>query len=130
MSVATALAAGRRAAEALMVDACSITRGGTQTTDDLTGDVTSTPTSVYAGRCRVQQQVAFARAGDVGEATRWYSRLELQIPATTVGVQVNDRVTVTASVNDPDLVGRVFEVRGLAHKTHATAHRLQIEEIT
>jgi hypothetical protein len=129
MSAASALAAGRRAAELLMVDTCTITRAGAQTTDDLTGDVTSTPDTVYAGKCRVQQQVAFARSGDVGEATRWFARLELHLPATTVGVQVNDQVTITASVHDPDLVGRTFEVRGLAHKTYPTAHRLQIEEV-
>jgi hypothetical protein len=39
-------------------------------------------------------------------------------------------VTITASVNDPDLVGRVFLIRDLFHKTEPTARRVGVIERT
>ena len=46
------------------------------------------------------------------------------------GLEVNDEITITASVNDADLVGRVFLVRDLMHKTHPTARRVGVVERT
>jgi hypothetical protein len=39
-------------------------------------------------------------------------------------------VTITTSVNDPDLTGRVFAVNELAHKTEATSRRIGVIEVT
>ncbi len=131
MSAATALARGRVAAEALMVDACTITRPAVTFTNPDTGQQTIEATAVYSGPCRIQQHVpGGSRPSDVGEAYDLMLRLELQIPMSVTGVQVNDVVTMTSSVHDPDLPGRTFRVRDLAHKTHATARRLGLEEVT
>lgn len=131
MSATTATLAGRRAAEALMVDACTITRAsGSPSTNTTTGVVTDTPTTVYAGKCRVQQVAPISKPGDVAEAAVWLQRLALQLPASVAGLATDDKVTITASQLDPDLVGRVFHVRELGHKTHVTARRVQIEEVT
>lgn len=130
MTVARVLAAGRRAAEALMVDECVIRRRTGETTDDESGVVTPTYTTVYAGRCRVQQPSATAQERESGEAALLMLRFELQVPMSVIGVAADDEVEITASVHDPDLVGRQFVVRGLAHKTHATARRMQVEERT
>ncbi|MEU1240046.1 DUF6093 family protein [Micromonospora parva] len=124
------LARGRAAAEALMVDQCVVRRDNGTTYDPETGYPTPNTTEVYAGKCRIQQQTASAGQRDVGEATVLLLRLEVQLPMSVVGVRVDDVVEVTASVHDPDLPGRRFRVRELAHKTHATARRLGVEELT
>jgi hypothetical protein len=132
MSRASVLARGRTAAEAGMADACTIRRAsGSGTTDPVTGVPSQTYTTLYSGKCRVQQQVAIARPHDVGEDRVWLVRFDLQLPmATSAGLEVGDRVTITASVADPDLTGRVFMVNELAHKTEATSRRVGIIEVT
>ena len=123
------LARGRAAAEEGMVDECVIRRRDGETTGP-GGVVTPTYETVYEGRCRMQQPTGAAREEDSGEASLLMVRFELQVPMSVVGVQADDEVLMTASVHDPDLVGREFLVRGLFHKTHATARRLQCEERT
>lgn len=113
-----------------MVDACEIRRRTGETVDDTTGEVTATYTDVYDGRCRVQQAGAQAGSEEPGEAYVLMLRLEVQLPMSVTGLEVGDEIEVTASVHDPDLVGRVFLVRDLAHKTHATARRVQVTERT
>ncbi|GLZ62873.1 DUF6093 family protein [Micromonospora sp. NBRC 107095] len=130
MSVEILLASGRRAIERLMVDQCVVRRDAGTTYDPETGYATPNTTEVYAGKCRVQQQTASAGQRDVGEATVLLLRLEVQVPMSVVGIRVDDVVEVTASVHDPDLPGRRFRVRELAHKTHATARRFGVEEVT
>jgi hypothetical protein len=125
------LAAGRAAAEELMVDACSITRvTGRTTADD--GTVTPTTASVYTGRCRVQQSTAISapEPDRLGQALVFQVPFQLQLPMTgTDDIRNGDQVVVTDSV-DSDLVDRRFWVKGVAHKTHATARRLGLEEVT
>jgi hypothetical protein len=132
MSRASVLFRGRAAAEAGMGDACTIRRENTSdTTDPVTGVGTRTYTTIYTGKCRVQQQAAIARPHDVGENEVWLVRFDLQLPvATSAGLRVGDQVTITASVNDPDLIGRVFAVNELAHKSEATSRRVGIIEET
>jgi hypothetical protein len=130
MSARTAVLAGRRAAERLMVDSCTIRRVTSSATDPETGVVTATYLTVYNGKCRVQQKIPVSKPGDVGQAAVWLQRLELQVPMAATGIQSNDLATVTASVLDPDLLNRTWHVRELGHKTHATSRRVQIEEIT
>lgn len=130
MSATTAVLAGRRAAEALMVDACTIQRVTGTSTNDTTGVVTPTYSMIYAGKCRVQQIVPVSKPADIGQAQVWLQRLELQVPISVTGIASDDLVTITASLLDADLVGRTFRVRELGHKTHLTARRVQLEEQT
>lgn len=130
MSRVSVLARGRLAAEAGMVDACTITRVAGRSTDTTTGAVTLTTSTLYTGKCRVQQLQAQVSTEDVGEDQVLLLRLEVQLPMGVTGLQVGDRITVTASAHDADLVGRVFRVHDLAHKTHATARRVQCLEVT
>jgi hypothetical protein len=129
MSLATVLARGRAAAEALMVDACLI-REITGESTGPGGVVTPTYATVYEGKCRIQQPDAQARQEDSGQAYLLMSRRQLQLPMAVTGVRADQVVTITASVNDPDLTGRVFVVRDEAAKTHATSRRVGIEERT
>lgn len=130
MSATTATLRGRLAAEALMVDTCTVRRRTGESTDPDTGVVTPTYSTIYAGKCRIQQRAGIARPATVGEAEVFLSRLELHVPTSVTGIASDDIATVGASALDADLVGRVFHVRELAHKTFATARRYSIVEVT
>lgn len=130
MSVDALLTRGRAAAEALMVDACTIERKTGESTSTTTGAVTPTYTTLYTGKCRIQQRSTEARVEDNAEQYDRMLRLEVQLPMAVTGLKVDDRVTVTASVYDADLVGRQVWIRHLFHKTHATARRVVAEELS
>lgn len=49
---------------------------------------------------------------------------------SVVGLEAGDEITITAATFDADLTGRLFKIRDLMHKTHATARRVQIIEKT
>lgn len=130
MSRAALLARARAAAQRGMADTCTIRRQSGETRDDTSGTVTPTYSQLYAGPCRVQQQLAQSQQHDAGEDYLLLLRLEVQLPMTVVGLRVGDEVTITAAVYDPDLPGRVFLIRDLAHKTDASARRVQCTERT
>jgi hypothetical protein len=117
-----------------MVDACTITRTTVTGTDPDTGQQTTSDTTVYAGKCRIQLPSlggGTARPATVGEALVYQQPSEVQLPvATSAGINNGDLVTLTAATNDPDLLGRKFWAKVLAHKTHATARRIGNEEVT
>jgi hypothetical protein len=131
MSATSVTLRGRAAALALMVDTCTITRTTGTSTNLQTGAVTPTTSTIYSGVCRVQRLPSggVARPATVGEAQVYQQPLYVQVPTSVAGVLVDDVVTVTASALDPDLVGRTFWVKELGAKTHATAHRLGVEEV-
>jgi hypothetical protein len=121
MSAASVLARAQAAAVALMVDTCTIRRLASTSTDAETGVITATYTTIYSGACRVQQRsTAQARPHDLGEAAVFVAPLELHLPVTVIGVASDDLVNITASVHDPDLPGRSWHIRELAHKSFAS----------
>jgi hypothetical protein len=131
MSVQTAIARGRRLAEALMVDACTIRRRTGEATDPNSGVITPTyGDPLYSGKCRVQQRTNAGQGQDVGEAFVLVSRFEVQLPMSVTGLAEGDRITITAAALDPDLVDRVFTVRDVAAKSHLTARRVGVTEVT
>lgn len=117
-----------------MIDACTIRRvTALSTPDPSTGLVSKTYLSPdpYTGKCRVQQVTGTARPHDAGEDYSFLQRIDVQLPSVgSEGLQVGDEVTITASVNDADLVGRTFLVHDLAHKSEATARRVVCAERT
>lgn len=130
MSRASVLARGRLMAEAGMIDACSVRRLTGVTTNPDTGARTPTYATLYTGKCRVQQHQAVAREEDSGQDFLLLLQIEVQLPMAVTGLQVGDEITIAASVNDADLPGRVFRVHDLAHKSEATARRVQCTERT
>lgn len=129
MSAESAVLAGRAAAEALMVDTCTITRAdGTETTDPGTGIVTPGGSTIYTGPCRVQVRALVAQSPEAGEVQLSVGQVEMQIPMAVTGVRTGDVATILTAALDPDLVGRRFRVSVPAHKTHATARRLSCTE--
>lgn len=129
MSREELLERGRTAALIGMRDACTITREGAPVTD-ANGDVTRPSVTLYAGQCRVQQAQAQAQRQDAGEDHLLLLRLEVQLPMTVTGLEAGDLITIDTSASDPDLPGREFRIHDLAHKTDATARRVQCVERT
>lgn len=129
MSVAGILARGRVQAEALMTDACTITRVTGQTLNEVDGTYNDTTSTVYTGKCRVQlRNMAVAALPLSGERQVVAQQLEVSVPIAAGEAQVGDKITVTASAHDPQLVGRVYRVREEVRKSHATARRLVVQE--
>jgi hypothetical protein len=129
MSVEIALARGQAAAERLMTDACVIKHKTAESVG--AGGVISPVWSVlYTGqKCRVQSNALTRQGQDIGEAYVIVERHEVQLPVSVVGLQEGDQITITAS-GDADLVGRVFTVRDVLRKTHLTARRVTVLEVT
>lgn len=121
------LGAFQAQAEAMMVDSCTIRRVTGTTTNPTTLEVVPTYATIYSGKCRVQLRDTAATQAEAGELNHAAVRTIVQVPMTVTGVAVDDEVLIAASL-DADLVGRTFRVRGLFHKTHATARRIECEE--
>lgn len=132
MSATSVMMRGRAAAEQLMADTCVIKHRTGQTTDKVEGTTVPTYTTVYTGKCRVQQSPlgVVSSPGQVGDAHVMMVPLVVQLPMSVTGLLEGDEITITASATDPDLVNRVFKVRDLAHKTHATARRVGVQEVS
>jgi hypothetical protein len=123
---------GRRAAERIMVDACSIFRRDNDGTLNVhTGKVEYATTVVYAGKCRIKQETGTS-VGDVhvGEAAIPSVRPIVHIPIGEVDVHEGDRVTVTGAVGNPALQGYQLLVRSIHTGTFNTVHKLMCEVIT
>jgi hypothetical protein len=131
MNASDLLAQGRAAAEALMVDSCTIRRRTGDTTNLTTGAVTPTYSVLYAAqKCRVQTNGGWGEPRDIGEAALVLLTLQVQLPIAVTGLRKGDEITIDTSVHDPDLVGRVVRIKDLHHKSHATSRRVMCTEVT
>lgn len=124
----------RAMAESMMAATCRITR----LSDDL-GEMDPvtlqypdpTPEVIYEGKCRVQDRRDRDASDEAGERSQRVGGRELQLPiAGTEDVAVNDIVTILTNPEDEALDDRVFTIDGRHEKTHATARRLPIVEVT
>lgn len=132
MTASSVTLRGRTAADARMVDACTIAHpGGDPTFDADTGEYTDgTPTVYYTGKCEVQISDGLnARETEAGGTELTLTRLTVKVPISVEGVVVNDIVTITASELDPDLVDQQYRVLAGMAKSFATARRLQVERM-
>jgi hypothetical protein len=112
-----------------MIDACTITRPGEAVTDPETGDVTNSPIEVYSGPCKVQQTISQASNPNAGGHAFTVQDSRVDFPVAAGPLMVDDVVTITASVLDPQLVGSEFRVTELFHKSFATAQRTRVSEV-
>lgn len=128
MSAVDAVLAGRREAQALMLDTCTVHRPGEPITDS-DGNVTPSLTLLYTGPCKIQQTLAQSSNPEAGghqftvQDTRW------DTPVAAGVFAVNDVVTIVDAVLDPQLTGRVYRVTDPFHKTGATAQRTRVEAV-
>lgn len=128
MSAASLVERGRRAAEALMIDACRITSGGEPVTDPDTGEVTNTRTVVYQGKCEVKSQALAVSTPDAGGATFTVVPSVVKIPANAANIKDGYEVEITASALNSFTVGKVYRVSGFTPDTFDTAFRLPVKE--
>jgi hypothetical protein len=124
-----AISEGRRTAEALMVDSCTIVRPGDPVTDPNTGGVTPPATVVYTGKAKVQPYEPYERNPEVAGAVMTVQRYAVHIPVGSYEPKIGDVVEVTAAMFDPQMVGNTFRVAALLHKSMSTAYRLAVEEL-
>lgn len=140
--VSTELAEGRGAWLALAVDTWRITKPGVgePVLDEATGvRVPPAPVLVYEGPARLQirsdvnSNVVEVTAGE----REWaYQTATLAVPIATppgalgdpTGVHIDQTATCLVAVEDPALQDRVFQIRAIMHKTHATSRRLRVTE--
>lgn len=130
MGAVEALLAGRLEAEALMVDACVVRRQTGKSTDPVSGKVAPVLVPVYSGPCKVQQTMAQSNTTVSGDYQFTLQNTRLDVPVSAGPLRVNDTVELTAATLDPQLVGRVYRVVELFHKSFATSQRTRVEEVT
>lgn len=118
MSARTAVLAGRKAAEALMVDKATVTRPTVTTGPDGLDQVTETP--VWAGPCKVQTYEAHETAANAAGALVTIQRYSIHLPHCVDAVRVGDLIRVVGYLS-------VFRVTGLFDKTHVTSRRFQVD---
>lgn len=131
MSAEAVTLEGRRAAEALMLDSCTITRDtGELVTDYNTGQVTEQSETIYSGKCKVQSKDSATATPDSGGHTYTVVSRQVHIPANAADVKDGDVVTITASVLNAFTVGKRYRVEGFTPDTFETAARLPVKEMT
>jgi hypothetical protein len=113
-----------------MVDTCELRAPDTRVWNEATGTYTDTPGTLrYSGVCKVQTTDTIGQDRAAGERLTTTTRFEVHLPMDATAAQVDDIITITASVLDPQLVGRRFRVASLVHKSHMTARRIPVEEL-
>lgn len=130
MTAADALLRGRVKAEGLMVDAGELR--GPDVKGPLGSDGTYSPTPgalKYAGKAKMQTTDTMGHPEHAAERVVMRTRFELHLPMSVAAAAVDDVWTMTASVLDPELVGRRFRVASLLHKSFMTARRITVEEL-
>lgn len=136
MTFDRALAAGRAAAELRMRDRCEIRRVLGRETDRSTGKVSKSTEVVYPNdqhptpRCKVQSYEGYEAERTMAGAALTTQRMRVDLPVGAYRINVGDIVTITASVDDPMLVGREFRISQEApFKSQATAYRVFVDYI-
>lgn len=129
VSAEAAALEGRRQAEALMVDECTITRPAGTVTDPETGDVTNSTTEVYSGKCKVQSKNPITDNPEAGQFTFTVVSRQVHIPADAADVWDGDIVTITASRLNAFTIGKQYRVEGFTPDTFETAARIPVKEI-
>jgi hypothetical protein len=139
------IAEDRRDAEDNMSDRCRITKPGTGkgTWNPATGKYDNPPARVvvYEGRCRLQVKADINSnvvETTAGEREWTYLTGTLQVPiyqvdadgvGTTGAVRPDHVAEVLAAPSDSTMVGRLFNVQGIHHKSQATHRRFRIKEV-
>lgn len=134
---------GRDAIEAIMTDRCRITKPGVgaKVFNETTGQYDEPPrVVVYEGKCRIQVKADIN--SNLVETTsgdhEWtYLTATLQIPiyagAADTGdpgdVRPDNVAEMLSVAADDTLIGRVFNIQGIYHKSHATHRRWRIREV-
>lgn len=114
----------RTLAESRMLDVCLIERASGATWNETTGQSVVTWTTVVADLpCRITDTPAGARELAAAETVTSESP-EIRVPASTVGILPDDRITFTSTV-DPDHLGAVLWVTHVRPHTQGISRRIR-----
>jgi hypothetical protein len=128
---------GRTAAERLMTDVWRITRVDPDRIGEVDPNTGLSPTLVvygpdvapHHGKGKLQTYDGYETAADLAGAAVTLQRSTLHLPWGAYRVTPGDLAECLESV-DPLLVGRKFRMaKALPVKTHATAYRVDVEEL-
>jgi hypothetical protein len=121
--------AARAFLTASLTERCTVERPAALTTNTTTGAVTTTWSTLYTVQpCKVGTSTPSGQ--DVGEAHVVTLSPLITVPVEVVGLVEEDRITITASELDPELVGRVYRVLGPTHRTFVNRRQLSVIEVT
>jgi len=126
--ITAALIEGRKLAESLMLDTCTV-HTEAKSIDQNTGAEVIVKTPVYTGRVKIQTGATQESTPEAGGATLTVQRSEAHFPVGAFVPAVGQVITITAAALDPLMVGLVFRVVALLHKSAGTAYRLSVEEV-
>lgn len=132
----------RAEAEAGMLDTVKVERQTGQTFDDATGDYVPVFTTLYEGKCRVQDPSLVNRQEQAGGYAWTVDTTLLQLPVTSDDYAIDpdtgrqyviakgDRATLTAlgPITDPDLLGAEMSVQGFGKRKSNPVYRSLICE--
>lgn len=136
MDLTALLREARAAAEQLMTDTCTITRITGTISDPDTGVTKPASEKVWEGKCKLQTSGGLAEETSVsgtqvsvGARVQQWS-LYAHFPMSATGLKPGDLVEITQS-SDPELVGKRVRLINLqSEKTHATAQRWNVKEVS
>lgn len=129
MSAASAVTAGRRAAESLMLDTGRALRptGGYEYVN---GEEVQATEELFTSRCKAQTRTLVARESEVAGRTSTSIRTEIHLPADTDPLKVGDLWEFTAvSPISLAVVGQRVRVLGPVTGTLKTAARYEVEQV-
>lgn len=115
-----------------MREQCRVTRASTEPkvwSAELLQYVEAPRTTIYEGRCKLRFSGARTRAARAGDQNFTEQGPTLSLPVRkAVGIRKDDRVEITASTDDEDLVGVVVFVDANRSQTNATSRRIPVRE--
>lgn len=115
-------------AESLMRDQCTVSAVERIDVNPETGKETPALRTIWSGKCRVQSDggVGGDNTDTGGKLNEWLQRIDF--PAYASGLDADQVVTITSSVN-PDLIGRTYRmVSPHSRKSYASAQRWNVRQ--
>lgn len=129
--IAATLPRLRAEAESMMVDACIIHGDPVTVFNEETLENEETIPVIYEGRCKYRLSDAAIQPVEAVGQSLIVQRATLSLPiGSSRGIRKNHVATITASKNDPEMVGMRLLVKDSFRHTNATARRLPVEEIS
>lgn len=112
-----------------MTDACTVKYQTGTALNETTGLDVPTYTQRFASACKVQARDLVANDSNVGGHVATTVKLSVHLPVSAGEVSTDELITITASVHDAQLVGRVFRATAPVGKSFATARRVDVSEV-
>lgn len=124
------LAESRADAEEGMLDTCEIVLPtGERVFNKGTGKYEEGETPLYTGKCKLKNSAALNASQESALAVFTVERLVLYLPFGPE-FKIGAVVRYLTSDTNPNLVGNVYRVTGLNHRSQATAQRLNVELVS